>query len=103
MLRIGVPLLGLAGAFQIFDGIQTVSTGALRGLVLKPVCRCWPTWLDIGFSDCRWATPCASILLGLEVLGIMAGAHAGSHRHRGRAAGKVGQGVKEAVGPPFVG
>jgi MATE family multidrug resistance protein len=32
VLRLGIPLLGLAGAFQIFDGIQGVSTGALRGL-----------------------------------------------------------------------
>ena len=32
VLRLGVPLMGLAAAFQIFDGIQGVSTGALRGL-----------------------------------------------------------------------
>ena len=32
VLAVGPSLLGLAAAFQIFDGIQTVSTGALRGL-----------------------------------------------------------------------
>ena len=32
VLGFGVPLLALAGAFQIFDGIQTAATGALRGL-----------------------------------------------------------------------
>ncbi len=32
VLRVGPALLGLAALFQIFDGIQTVSTGALRGL-----------------------------------------------------------------------
>ncbi|HVW78706.1 MAG TPA: MATE family efflux transporter [Alloacidobacterium sp.] len=32
VVRMGVPLLALAAAFQIFDGIQTISTGALRGL-----------------------------------------------------------------------
>jgi MATE family multidrug resistance protein len=32
VLAIGVPLLALAAAFQIFDGIQTATTGALRGL-----------------------------------------------------------------------
>jgi MATE family multidrug resistance protein len=32
VIEIGVPLLALAAAFQIFDGIQTVATGALRGL-----------------------------------------------------------------------
>ena len=32
VIAIGVPLLGLAAAFQIFDGVQTAATGALRGL-----------------------------------------------------------------------
>lgn len=32
VMAVGPSLLGLAAAFQIFDGIQTVSTGALRGL-----------------------------------------------------------------------
>src|SRR5450631_14940 len=32
VLAIGPSLLWVAAAFQIFDGIQTVSTGALRGL-----------------------------------------------------------------------
>lgn len=32
VLKIGAPLLALAAAFQIFDGVQTAATGALRGL-----------------------------------------------------------------------
>jgi multidrug resistance protein, MATE family len=32
VIAIGAPLLGLAAAFQIFDGVQTAATGALRGL-----------------------------------------------------------------------
>jgi MATE family, multidrug efflux pump len=32
ILRMGVHILTLVGAFQIFDGCQTVATGALRGL-----------------------------------------------------------------------
>jgi MATE family multidrug resistance protein len=32
VLSMGPALLGLAAAFQIFDGVQTVCTGALRGL-----------------------------------------------------------------------
>lgn len=32
VVAIGAPLLGLAAAFQIFDGVQTAATGALRGL-----------------------------------------------------------------------
>ena len=31
VLRIGVALLAVAAAFQLFDGVQTVITGALRG------------------------------------------------------------------------
>jgi len=32
VMAVGPSLLWLAAAFQIFDGIQTVTTGALRGL-----------------------------------------------------------------------
>ena len=32
MLAVGPSLLWIAAAFQIFDGVQTVCTGALRGL-----------------------------------------------------------------------
>ncbi len=32
IIRLGVPLFAMAGVFQIFDGLQSVSTGALRGL-----------------------------------------------------------------------
>jgi MATE family multidrug resistance protein len=32
VMAIGAPLLALAAAFQIFDGIQTAATGCLRGL-----------------------------------------------------------------------
>jgi MATE family multidrug resistance protein len=32
VMAIGAPLLALAAAFQVFDGIQTATTGSLRGL-----------------------------------------------------------------------
>jgi multidrug resistance protein, MATE family len=32
VVSLGVTLLGIAAVFQIFDGLQTVATGALRGL-----------------------------------------------------------------------
>jgi multidrug resistance protein, MATE family len=32
VVALGVPLLALAAAFQVFDGMQTAVTGALRGL-----------------------------------------------------------------------
>ncbi|MCX6591737.1 MAG: MATE family efflux transporter [Acidobacteria bacterium] len=32
VLAVGIPLIGMAAAFQLFDGVQVVATGALRGL-----------------------------------------------------------------------
>jgi MATE family multidrug resistance protein len=32
VLGVAIPLLGAAAAFQLFDGVQVVATGALRGL-----------------------------------------------------------------------
>lgn len=58
VLRIGVPLLALAAAFQIFDGIQGVSTGALRGLgqtrlpMLANLVGYWFFGLPLGYTLC---------------------------------------------------
>ncbi len=58
VLRIGIPLLALAGAFQIFDGIQTVSTGALRGLgqtrlpMVANLLGYWFFGLPLGYALC---------------------------------------------------
>ena len=58
ILRLGVPLLALAGIFQIFDGIQTVSTGALRGLgetrmpMLANLFGYWCFGLPLGYALC---------------------------------------------------
>ena len=60
VLAVGPGLLGLAAAFQIFDGIQTVSTGALRGLgetrvpMLANLLGYWVLGLPLGFSLCFW-------------------------------------------------
>ena len=53
VLRLGVRLLAIAALFQLFDGIQTVATGALRGLGEHASRRCLLTFADIGFLDCR--------------------------------------------------
>ena len=58
MLIVGPSLLGIAAAFQIFDGIQTVSTGALRGLgetripMIANLVGYWVLGLPLGMILC---------------------------------------------------
>ena len=58
VLAVGTGLLGLVAAFQIFDGIQTVSTGALRGLgetripMLANLVGYWVLGLPLGLGLC---------------------------------------------------
>ena len=58
VMAVGPALLGLAAAFQIFDGIQTVCTGALRGLgetrapMLANLVGYWALGLPLGFVLC---------------------------------------------------
>lgn len=58
VMAVGPSLLGLAAAFQIFDGIQTVSTGALRGLgetrapMLANLLGYWVLGLPLGLTLC---------------------------------------------------
>jgi multidrug resistance protein, MATE family len=63
VMAVGPSLLGLAAAFQIFDGIQTVSTGALRGLgetrvpMIANFVGYWILGLPLGLTLCfvlRW-------------------------------------------------
>ena len=58
VLALGPTLFSIAAAFQIFDGIQTVSTGALRGLgetrvpMVANLVGYWAMGLPLGFSLC---------------------------------------------------
>jgi len=61
VMAVGPGLLGLAAAFQIFDGIQIVSTGALRGLgetrspMVANLVGYWALGLPLGLGLCFWA------------------------------------------------
>jgi len=58
VLVVGPSLLAIAAAFQIFDGIQTVSTGALRGLgetrfpMYANLVGYWVLGLPLGLTLC---------------------------------------------------
>ena len=58
VLALGPGLLGIVAAFEVFDGIQTVSTGALRGLgetrapMLANLVGYWALGLPLGFFLC---------------------------------------------------
>lgn len=58
VLQIGVHLLAFAALFQLFDGIQTVATGALRGLgntrtpMLMNLAGYWLFGLPLGYLLC---------------------------------------------------
>jgi multidrug resistance protein, MATE family len=58
VIDIGVGLLGIAAAFQLFDGTQAVATGILRGLgqtrtpMIVNVIGHWMFGLPIGYALC---------------------------------------------------
>jgi MATE family multidrug resistance protein len=82
VMAVGPGLLVLAAAFQIFDGIQTVSTGALRGLgetripMLANLVGYWALGLPLGLTLCfalRWGIYglWSGILMALIVIALV--------------------------------
>ena len=60
VLAIGFSLLAIAALFQLFDGVQAVSTGLLRGLgdthtaMLWHLVGHWAIGLPLGYALCFW-------------------------------------------------
>ena len=75
VLRLGVSLLAVAAVFQLFDGLQGVATGVLRGLgdtrtpMLWNLFAHWFLGLPLGYTLC--------FSLGLGVYGLWWGLSAG--------------------------
>jgi MATE family multidrug resistance protein len=77
VMRAAVPLLFVAAAFQLFDGLQTVASGALRGAgdtrtpMLYSILAYWLIGLPLGYYLCfRKAWGAVGIWIGL-CLGLM--------------------------------
>jgi MATE family, multidrug efflux pump len=84
LIRTGTSLLAIAALFQLFDGIQTISTGALRGLgetrgpMVINLIGYWLFGLPIGYALCFhfnrgiyglwWGLTLALIAIALSVL-----------------------------------
>lgn len=75
VLRAGVTLLTVAAVFQLFDGLQAVATGVLRGLgdtrtpMLWNLAGHWGVGLPLGYVLC--------FTLGIGVVGLWWGLSAG--------------------------
>ena len=74
VLEIGVGLLAIASAFQLFDGTQAVATGVLRGLgdtrtpMVMNIVGHWVLGLPIGYALCfRFGWGVSGLWIGLSI------------------------------------
>lgn len=74
VLDIGVRLLAIAAAFQLFDGTQAVTTGVLRGIgdtrtpMVMNVIGHWVLGLPVGYALCfRFAWGVTGLWIGLSI------------------------------------
>jgi MATE family multidrug resistance protein len=74
IIEIGVGLLAIAAAFQLFDGTQAVVTGALRGIsetrmpMIVNVIGHWFLGLPVGYVLCfRFGWGVAGLWIGLSI------------------------------------
>jgi MATE family multidrug resistance protein len=74
ILDIGVSLLAIAAAFQLFDGTQAVVTGALRGIsetrmpMLVNIVGHWFLGLPVGYALCfRFGLGVQGLWMGLSI------------------------------------
>jgi MATE family multidrug resistance protein len=80
VITIGLSLLAIAALFQLFDGLQAVSTGLLRGLgdtrtaMLWHVVGHWAIGLPVGYALCfRWGWGVPGLWTGLSTGIIVVG------------------------------
>jgi len=74
LLSIGIRLLSIAAAFQLFDGTQAVATGVLRGIgdtrtpMVLNVIGHWVFGLPVGWALCFWyGWGVAGLWVGLSI------------------------------------
>ena len=80
VLETGVVLLQLAALFQLFDGVQVVATGVLRGLgdtrtaMLSNLAGHWVVGLPVGYALCfSWGMGVVGLWVGLSLGLILVG------------------------------
>lgn len=80
VIAIGARLLAVAAAFQVFDGLQVTTTGALRGLgetrvpMVISLVGYWISGLPLGWLLCfRWGYGVVGLWLGLAASLLLVG------------------------------